>query len=64
MQAFIDEFDESPVSSLEDMIKFNEEHADQCLPPGTVYSCLEELEHDLTRSRTTWAIPAPRFGSQ
>ena len=30
---FLSGFDEAAVSNLEDIVKFNEEHKEQCLPP-------------------------------
>lgn len=31
---FFDEFEETEVRSIEDIIKYNEDHAEQCLPLG------------------------------
>jgi amidase len=31
---FLQAFDECPVKSLDDIVKFNEEHKDKCLPSG------------------------------
>lgn len=34
VDAYLADLAESPVRTLEEMITFNEEHGDVCLPPG------------------------------
>lgn len=36
IQNFIAEFSECEVQCLEDIIKYNEVHKDECLPPGKI----------------------------
>lgn len=40
----MDEFSTSEVHSVEEMIKYNEEHADVCLPPGMLTASHEKVQ--------------------
>jgi hypothetical protein len=33
-EAFLQEYEESPVRTLQEMVDFNNDHADECLPPS------------------------------